>query len=154
MKDSGLAPGSVDIVVMSDSIYYLPDILGTLQEVHSYMRPTGELFMRQPTRAGLIHILLMVNRQKALSSRIWGGHVHEFSRRSTKLALKQAGFADVRFLKEKGFKHSLKGEVLHRILRATDFVTLHSLDLTPSWIIIAKPGENPHSCIDREHIYS
>lgn len=65
-------------------------------------------------------------------------HVHLFSRQSTGLALNQTGFPDVKFLVERHFKRSLKGEIIHRLLRAVDFATLRRLDLVASWTVIAK----------------
>lgn len=140
LKDSGLGLRSVDIVVMSDCIYYLSDPVGTLREIRSYLQPDGQLFLRHSTRAGLLRILLKVNKEKALSAQMWGSYVHIFSRQSTKLALEQTGFTSIRFLKEKGFQRSLKNEIIHRVLRMIDFLTLRFFDLTPTWVVVAKAG--------------
>jgi SAM-dependent methyltransferase len=138
MEQSGLARRSVDVVVMSDSIYYLHEPVETLRTIQSYMRPAGLLFLRQPTRGSLVHLLSHLSREKALADRLWLDHVHLFSRQSTGLALNRTGFSDVKFLVERHFKRSLKGEIIHRLLRAVDFATLRRLDLVASWTVIAK----------------
>jgi len=142
LEDSGLTLGSVDVVVMSDCSCYLPDPVGTLRTIRSYMQPNGLLFLRQPTRGGLVGLLSGMSRKKALANKLWLDHVHLFSRRSTTLALKQSGFYSVKFLKEKDFRRSLKGEIIHRLLRAADFITWGFFDLTLSWTVIAKAEKN------------
>ena len=137
MEDSGLALGSVDIVVMSDCMYYLPEPVTTLRTIRSYMQPNGLLFLRQPTRGGLVRFLLKVDRKRALSRDIWLDHVHLFSRGSTVFVLERAGYRDVRFLREEDYRRPLKGEVIHRLLRATDFITFGFFDLTLSWTVVA-----------------
>ena len=141
MKGSGLAPQSVDIVVMSDCIYYIADPVEILSEIRSYLKPQGRLFLRHPTRAGALGILLKVSKEKALSDKIWGSYIHMFSRKSTELSFKKAGFTTVKFLKEKGYDRPLKTEIVHRAIRAADFITLGLLDLTLSWIVIAERGQ-------------
>jgi len=137
MKDSGLALRSVDIVVMSDCIYYLADPVGTLREIRSYMRPNGMLFLRHPTRAGLFYVSLKIMRKK-VQSFPWGSHVHLFSRKSAELTLKQAGFANMKFLKEEGYERPLRTKIIHQLMRAADFISLGLLGLTLSWTVIAK----------------
>lgn len=142
LEGSCLLKQSVDVVIMSDCICYLPDPLKTLHLVRSYMKSDGFLLLRQPTRGGLVHTLSKLGIKKALSDDLWLDHVHLFSRKSTMLVLNQAGFSNVKFIKEKGYKRSIKGELIHRILRAVDYVTLGTYDLTPSWIVIASATEN------------
>ena len=142
LEDSGLTLGSVDVVVMSDCSYYLPDPVGTLRTIRSYMQPNGLLFLRQPTRGGFVCLLSGMSRKKALANKLWLDHVHLFSHRSTRLALEQAGFVEVKFLIERKFRRSLKGEIIHCLLRAVDFVTLGFFDLTLSWTVIAKAEKN------------
>jgi SAM-dependent methyltransferase len=140
LEESGLAPASVDVVTMCDCVYYLPDPVGSLETIRQYLKPDGGLFLRQPTRGGLLHVLLKFCREKPQDPRIWCDHVHLFSRRSTELALERAGFAKVEFLKEKDFKRSAKGEMIHRLLRMADFLTCGVLDLTASWTVTARAG--------------
>jgi len=141
MEESPLARGSVDVVVMADSMYYLHDPISVMRSIRSYMRPNALLLLRQPTRGGLVRFLSHLSRANALAAGLWLDHVHLFSRRSTSIVLNQTGFTEVRFLVEKLFKHSLKGEIIHRFLRATDFVTLGRLDVTASWTVIARAGD-------------
>ncbi len=138
LEESGLARGSVDVVMMNDTIYYLPDPVGTLREIRSYMKPSGQIFLRQPTRGGLIHLLSIIDKKKALIDGLWLDHAHMFSRRSTTLLLEKSGFGSIQFIKERGFRRPLKGEVVHRLLRAMDCVTFGLYDLTLSWQVIAK----------------
>ena len=79
-----------------------------------------------------------VNKGMTQDHRIWRDHVHLFSRRSTELALERARFVEVEFLKEKGFKRSMKGEMIHRLLRTADVLTCGTLDLTASWVVRAR----------------
>ena len=132
MKGSGLAPQSVDIVVMSDCIYYIANPVEILSEIRSYLKPQVRLFLWHHTRAGALGILLKVSKEKALSDKIWGNHLHMFSRKSTELSLRKAGFAAVKFLKEEGYDRPLKTEIVHRAIQAADFITLGLLDLTLS----------------------
>lgn len=64
LEDSGLILGSVDVVVMSDCSCYLPDPVGTLRTIRSYMQPNGLLFLRQPTRGGMVRLLLGISKKK------------------------------------------------------------------------------------------
>jgi SAM-dependent methyltransferase len=141
MEESGLSPGSVDVVVMADSMYYLSDPISVMRTVRSYMKSNGLLLLRQPTRGGLVRLLSRLSRANALAAGLWLDHVHLFSRRSTSLVLNQAGFVEVQFLIEGLFKRSLKGEMIHRFLRAMDYVTLRRLDLVASWTVIAKAAK-------------
>lgn len=137
LEDSDLSLGSVDVVVMADSIYYLPDPITTLRTIRSYMRPEGLLFLRQPTRGGLACLLLNIGKKKTLS-RLWIDHIHLFSRKSTALTLEHAGFRDIQFFKEKDYRRSLKGEVIHRLFKTADIITMGFLDLALSWTVVAK----------------
>lgn len=87
----------------------------------------------------MARLLLKISGKKALV-RLWLDHVQLFSRRSTALVLKQAGFCDVRFLPEKDYRRSLKGQIVHLLLRAMDIITLGVFDLTLSWTVVAKAG--------------
>lgn len=145
IEQAGLAPRSLDVTVMADCICYLPDPVATLRTIRSYIKPDGLLFIRQPTRGGLVHFLSKIGGKKALAHGLWLDHVHLFSRKSTELVLKQTGFEEVLFLKEKYFRRSLKGEIIHRMARAADLMTLGHFDLTLSWTVIAKPGERANA---------
>lgn len=138
LEESGLALGSVDVVMMNDTIYYLPDPIETWVQIRSYTKPGGRIFLRHPTRWGLLHLLLKVRRKSALGQHLWGDHIHLFSRRSTKLTLKRAGFIDVRFYREKGFRRTLKNKIFHYLLRTMDWATFGFYDFTLSWTVIAK----------------
>ncbi len=138
LNESGLARGSVDVIMMNDTIYYLPDPVGTLREIRSYMKPSGQIFLRQPTRGGLIYLLSIIDRKKALADGLWLDHAHMFSRRSTTLLLEKSGFGSIRFIKERGYRRSLKGEIVHRLLHAIDCLTFGVYDMTLSWTVIAK----------------
>jgi len=138
LEDSGLELASVDVVIMADCIYYLPDPISTLRTIRTYMKPEGMLLLRQPTRGGLVRLLLKVSKEKSLTSGLWLDHIHLFSRKSTELTLKQAGFVDTNILREKKFRRSLKGEIIHRLLHIADQLTFGRFDLTASWTVTTK----------------
>ena len=141
LEDSRLAPGSVDIIVMSDCICYLPNPIEVLIEIRQYSNSNGYLFLRQPTRGGLLRLLSKVsNKGKAFES-LGCDHMHVFSRKSTAIALNKAGFSDVIFHKEKGYNRTLKNEMVHRVLRAMDLLSVGFLDLTLSWMVVAKAAK-------------
>lgn len=141
LEESGLHLQSEDIVIMFDAIYYLPDPVETLKQIQTYMKQDGEIIIRVPTRRGLIRFLSHVCRKKAFCQYMWGDFIHQFSRRSMKLTLTKAGFTNVTFSKEKGFKHSLKFQIIKELMWMIDCVTFRVFDLTLSWIVTATPGK-------------
>ena len=104
---SGLAPRSIDIVVMFDSIYYLPEPVSTLKRIQSYLKPDGRILIRTPTRGGLIRLLSKLYPKKTMAVSFGGSFVHQFSRKSARIVLNKAGFTNINFSKEKGFRRQL-----------------------------------------------
>jgi len=145
LDKSSLAKRSVDIVVMFDSIYYLPEPVSTLKQIQSYLKPDGLILVRTPTRGGLTRLLSKVYPKKITSSSFWGSFVHQFSRKSTRIVLNKAGFTNIKFSKEKGFRHHLKQQLLHSLLHAIDCITLRKFDLTTSWIVTAQATKTTDS---------
>lgn len=143
LEKSSLAPRSVDIVVMFDSIYYLPDPVSTLRQIRSYLKPNSHILIRTPTRGGLIRVLSRFGK-KTMTMPFWGwgSFIHHFSRKSTRIALNKAGFTDVKFLKEKGFRHHFKEQLVHSLLQVVDCMTLRLFDLTASWIVTAQATDS------------
>jgi len=137
LEEMKLPFGSVDIVTMLDCLYYLPDPVSTLKQIRLYLKPGGSVILRNPTRAGLIQLLLSFSKSKAFHPYLWADHIHEFSCRSTCYTLQEAGFADIRFIREKRFPRRLKFEILHRTLQALDYMTFHRYDLSLSWLVSA-----------------
>jgi SAM-dependent methyltransferase len=137
LENSGLEYGCADVVVMADSIYYLPDPVNTLSVLRRYLKPGGILIIRQPTRGGLARAINAVSGSSPFIEKLWLDHIHLFSRRSTQVALSRAGFGNISFRKEQHFKRSLKGELMHRSLRCLDIITMGKFDLTLSWTVWA-----------------
>lgn len=137
IEASGLKKGIFDCVVMADCIYYLPDPIKILSILKDYLKDYGVLLIRQPTRAGLVQLVGALGGTSKIIQRLWCDHIHIFSRCSTEIALAKAGFENVSIKYDRFFVRGLKGEIVHRVSRAADLITLGKFDLTLSWIVCA-----------------
>jgi ubiquinone/menaquinone biosynthesis C-methylase UbiE len=94
--------GSIDCVVLADTIEHIPDVYAAANELLRVLRPGGLLVINTPNIAFLKkRILLMLGRfpstsqpNEGLGSDILfdGGHLHYFTFRSLALLLERAGF--------------------------------------------------------------
>jgi SAM-dependent methyltransferase len=137
LQTAQLERGSVDVLTMVDLMYYLPDLVAVLEQVAEIWKPRGVLILRQPTRGGLINLLGRLKLKSALSEKLWLDHIHMFSMRSTMLVLGKTGFRHIVFLKETGFEHSLKGEIIHWSLSFMNAAAAGKMDLALSYEVVA-----------------
>ncbi|MFA5864699.1 MAG: GNAT family N-acetyltransferase [Phycisphaerae bacterium] len=140
LQESGLKYGSVDTIIMADCIYYLPDPVQILSEMRKYLTPQGILILRQPTRAGLARFIKKLLGNSQIIYSLWGDYIHLFSRRSTVLALKRAGFSYIDILKERQFVRTFRNKIVHQVLYFNNLITFGHFDLTLSWTICARPA--------------
>ena len=88
LLDAGLAPDSVDVVVMNHVIEHVPDPVAMLRQIHAVLKPTGHLVMETPVYDSLSYRLLG-RRERSLSC---NGHIYFFTTPTLERSYRLAGF--------------------------------------------------------------
>jgi 2-polyprenyl-3-methyl-5-hydroxy-6-metoxy-1,4-benzoquinol methylase len=139
-----------DVIVLSDVLYYEPDLLLLWSTLQRLLAPGGSIVIRVPNKLAPIRIgQLMVNafstaRARILQDRVLyfnPEHIYIFSRRFLENRLRRLGCAEVRALPSPLLSSSIWGiaRVLYfRLASALNLVSGRQLVLTPSMVLVGR----------------
>ncbi|OHB55235.1 MAG: hypothetical protein A2Y07_11080 [Planctomycetes bacterium GWF2_50_10] len=137
VEKSAIQKNSIDCIVIADSIYYVQEPVKLLLTLKNYLKESGMILLRQPTRAGFAGLINSVGGSPRIIQRLWCDHIHMFSRKSTQLALLEAGFSNINMQQDSFLNRACKGKCVHGALRTADIITAGRFDLTLAWIVSA-----------------
>ncbi|MBT1071826.1 class I SAM-dependent methyltransferase [Pelotalea chapellei] len=141
-----------DVVVMSDVVYYEPDLKKLWALLPRLLAPGGSIIIRMPNKLSLIKgwqlFLRFSGREKmCMQKRIRffnPEHLYVLSRSYLTNRFKKAGFSQIRFLPSELLvqeQENIRYPLFYSVAKAVSLISLGAIVLTPSYVVIASASE-------------
>lgn len=142
--------GTYDVVVLSDVLYYEPNLKLLWSALSRLVRPGGSIVIRVPNRALLARVrqrwFEMTNsaHTRQMQDRVRfhnPEHIFVFRQRYLRERLASLGFGSIRFVPSpllKSERLPAARTVFYQLARVANVVSAHSVVLTPSMVVVAK----------------
>lgn len=156
VPDESLAglEGTVDVLLLIDVLYYVPDLKSFVAEIGRLLSPRGIIILRVPNKLWLVRLGALWNRLRGTYSDVKGGsvikffnpeHLYVLSRPFLTHALSEIGFSQPRFLPAAPLVKNRAGAVAARcwpwLDRLSELVGGNPL-MMPAMLVVAERSEN------------